>query len=350
MEVRGFLLAGMRSHARAPLKSALYCSHSNLWDASLRKTIEVAGVIYWIGIGLLVLLVYLVSSYFLYDFLPYSIRGPVISGMATIVVAFTGVGFAVWQLERQAQNIIRGNRFTETTKRKQEIYKEILSACSAANRAQSEFGSYITSFEFDLRIAQTMASMGQIPNQPRARIDEFVSRSSALTDATVKLMGTIEQWEIIDLRMDVFRIAFSSALRDLSDEFSEYLKVILSVMPRNATQSNAPSSTFNSVPLPWHLPPAEKLEDVITRARSLSDKSLNLGSYISDFQVEMQNLLLADLFNNQIPPRKPIDPSLKVITLNRRDELKAFFETKSAWGRSKTAAETRAKDNLEGSA
>ncbi|MBL0931487.1 MAG: hypothetical protein IBJ15_15395 [Alphaproteobacteria bacterium] len=316
----------------------------------MRKTVEVKIVFCWISIGLLVLLIYLVSSYFLYDFLPYSIRGPVISGMATIVVAVTGVGFAVWQLERQAQNIIRGNRFTETTKRKQEIYKEILSACSAANQAQSDFGSYITSFEFDLRIAQTMASIGQRPSQPRARIEEFVSRNSTLTDATVKLMGTIEQWEIIDLRMNVFRIAFSSALHELSDEFSEYLKVVLGVMPKNAAQSNASPSSLNSAPVPWHLPPAEIVEEAITRARSLSDKALNLGSYISDFQVEMQNLLLADLFNSKIPPRKPIDPSLKVITLDCHDELKEFFETKSAWGRSKAAAETRAKDNLQGSA
>jgi len=34
------------------------------------------------------------------------------------------------------------------------------------------------------------------------------------------------------------------------------------------------------------------------------------GSYVYDFQMEMQNHLLGELFDNKIPPRKPIDPNL----------------------------------------
>ncbi len=66
---------------------------------------------------------------------------------------------------------------------------------------------------------------------------------------------------------------------------------------------------------------------------------MNLGCYIHDFQVEMQNLLLGELFKQKLPPREPIDPNLVVVQFERYKELAEYFERETAWGRGKARIE-----------
>ena len=55
--------------------------------------------------------------------------------------------------------------------------------------------------------------------------------------------------------------------------------------------------------------------------------------YTEDFQVELQNHLLGDLFGKNVIHRKPLDPAKKVITFQRADELEHWFATSTDWGR-----------------
>ena len=60
---------------------------------------------------------------------------------------------------------------------------------------------------------------------------------------------------------------------------------------------------------------------------------MDLGACLSDFQVEMQNILVGGLFESRIAYRSPIDPTSKVIRLDRSVELKRYFENETKWGR-----------------
>jgi hypothetical protein len=73
----------------------------------------------------------------------------------------------------------------------------------------------------------------------------------------------------------------------------------------------------------------------------LCDAIGTLTAYTSDFQVEAQNLLLAELFGNVVAPRQPLDPNLKVVTLAEADQLKEYFENETPWAASVREAKAR---------
>ena len=67
--------------------------------------------------------------------------------------------------------------------------------------------------------------------------------------------------------------------------------------------------------------------------------------YTEDFLVELQNLLLGDLFGKKVAHRKPLDPAKKVITFQQADELERWFAASTDWGRkmARIEAETTAR-------
>jgi hypothetical protein len=69
------------------------------------------------------------------------------------------------------------------------------------------------------------------------------------------------------------------------------------------------------------------------------EATMRLGNYIVDFQTETQNLLLGELFENKVPPRKPIDPSMFALELDRSAELIEHFEKNTDWGRRKAQSD-----------
>ncbi len=48
---------------------------------------------------------------------------------------------------------------------------------------------------------------------------------------------------------------------------------------------------------------------------------VDVVAYTEDFLTEMQNALLGDLFETQLPPRQPLDPNRRVVTLECAEEL-----------------------------
>lgn len=61
--------------------------------------------------------------------------------------------------------------------------------------------------------------------------------------------------------------------------------------------------------------------------------------YAEDFLVELQNILLGDLFGNAVSHRAPIDPNSKVVSLANFNELNLWFNNSTPWGRHCAALE-----------
>ena len=67
----------------------------------------------------------------------------------------------------------------------------------------------------------------------------------------------------------------------------------------------------------------------------------DLGSYLYDLNVELQNTLLIGLFPNKAPRRVPLDPKFKVISTepNEMENLRKYFEEETDWGKNKRQTE-----------
>ena len=98
----------------------------------------------------------------------------------------------------------------------------------------------------------------------------------------------------------------------------------------------------------YNPPTPEDADELHSMAMAIVDDLSNVAAYVEDFSVEMQNLLVADLFGSRVEHRRPIDPSYRVITLRDAAPLERYFLEETEWGRWVTEEEARAVERLEG--
>ena len=145
-----------------------------------------------------------------------------------------------------------------------------------------------------------------------------------------------ERWEIIDPRTTIFRQAFHHAHFELVAAWPPYFEMALRQMPLQLPDGRV---------VPWNAPDAATYGNI----KSLGD-AMRRGydlhrCYIGDLQVEMQNLLLGELFEPHIVPRRSSpDPNYRAVRLDRISELEIFFaNTPSGRMRTKVEAEAEAR-------
>jgi hypothetical protein len=133
-------------------------------------------------------------------------------------------------------------------------------------------------------------------------------------------MILIERWQIVDPRLDVFRLAFGVALRDLREAWQPLAQLVSGVV----------------APMPGAAPPQLPPKETLQKIKEASDGVLHaagkLSSWVADFQLEVQSLLLSDLFPNKLKHREPLDPELFVVRLDRAAALRDYFENRTPWG------------------
>jgi hypothetical protein len=57
----------------------------------------------------------------------------------------------------------------------------------------------------------------------------------------------------------------------------------------------------------------EGLEDFKRECKSVEEVLFNVTMYLFDYRIELMNCLLGDIFETQVPRRKPIDPRYKTL-------------------------------------
>lgn len=204
---------------------------------------------------------------------------------------------------------------------KVDLYREILAALDRQGDAEralstklrvlnSLIGVWLLPDEFP-------GAQPLVPNTSWAELNELIARCQ--TDAA-DLMILIEKWMIVDPRLDIFRMAFGVGLRDLRAAWAPLSHSVGRVVPP------APG-----LPSPAR-PPDQTLEHVKERCDDVLTAASKVSAWAADFQVEVQALLLSDLFKNPLIHREPLDPEYFVIRLDRYAEIKDYFENRTTWG------------------
>jgi hypothetical protein len=145
------------------------------------------------------------------------------------------------------------------------------------------------------------------------------------------LVILIERWQIVDPRLNVFKLAFGSALHDIRDAWTPLNRIVGTVV--------GPAPGIGPPP------PVPKLvlSDVKTASTQVIDAASKLSAWVADFQLEMQAFALSGLFKNRVAHRVPLDPDYFVIRLDQAKALTEYFETRTAWGREIVAINARTK-------
>ncbi|TBB88242.1 hypothetical protein ELH41_16045 [Rhizobium ruizarguesonis] len=236
------------------------------------------------------------------------VQAAVITATATCASALIGFTAVFVQIGRQGRNAIRANTKNEELKRKVEIYERTLEATRKAAVAALDLTAYLRRFRTSLDLRDIFPHMGSA-HAPAERYMEYQQLYNDASTSFIGVMTVIESWHIIEPKLDVFRLAISAGLDELRKT------------------DRAPNLIMKTMPVPghelsWAMPDAverKALEELIDQ------KTFEIGrlsAWMADFQVEMQVLLLGDLFPKPIERRNPPDPKQFCIRLDRYEEVK----------------------------
>lgn len=262
------------------------------------------------------------------------IQSAVIGATATIVTATLGALLVVWQIARQAKNARRQTRETEALKLKLKLYEEIASYAGAASNAEGALKVFVLSAIGELKLFHDAQRDGKQWSVPTSRVTTLLSHNAAFNEASGKLFTAVERWEIIDRRLEVFRLGFAADLHEVRDAFFAFHQAALPAFPME--RDKATGELF-----PWSPPSGPKLAELERLGDNLMNCLGDYGGHVYDFQIETQNLLLGELFRPPLPPRVPLDPKVVVIRLDRFERLRDYFLQETTWGKQNQAVNKR---------
>lgn len=237
----------------------------------------------------------------------------IIAALIGAGVTLIGIGMAaavaVYQILKQARMGL-----------KVELYREILAAVDKQGDGERELSIKLRVLNSLIGVWLTPDQFPGIrpsPNTTWAELNELVHKCQ---NDGADLMIFIEKWQIVDPRLDIFRSAFGVALRDIRQSWTTLAQLVGAVI------AAAPGAPI----------PAGPPKDALEEARKASDQLINAASKLSawaaDFQLEVQALLLSDLFPNRLAHRQPLDPEYFVVRLDQATALKDYFENQTQWG------------------
>jgi hypothetical protein len=256
------------------------------------------------------------------------VQGSIVAGVFTMLSAIGGVGVVMYQLRRQAENTKEANARNEAMKLKKQIYEEILEVCSNELKTEAALRSYIQRYSLDVNTATILAKTAVAITIPEARYKRLIDLVSEHSTAVNAVVSMTEKWEIVDPRVDVFRPALHVKKQELLMAQMLYNGMALMTMPFDNPQGP-----------PFWMVHAQKPDELKAKGDAVCAALWNLGTCVGDYQTEMQNALLGELFKgNKAPVRQPLDAAYRPIELAKRDELMAFFDQHEHWGKAKDLA------------
>lgn len=236
---------------------------------------------------------------------------------------------------RQAIDAIAEN---ERRKLKAEMYNDAVGVTHDLVDAAIALSTRLRTMAMELRLAAHANTVGLGYPLPKARYSELLALYQAFSDGALRFIFLVENRRIVDPRILIFRTAMRAALHETHELM--FSKFVLSVMPL------LPATDANGEPFPYNAPSPESAEAAHLLSECLCEALMDVTSYSEDFLVELQNHLLGDLFANSVEHRKPLDPKCRVITLDKAQELEAWFSEHTAWGRQAAKIDAEARERF----
>ena len=258
-----------------------------------------------------------------------------------------GVWLILWQMKRQHRSSLALQRENLRAELKLQIYKELAGKISDASQKTIDvvtmvrliipnFISYFQEFSH-------VTSPSPVPDrEPRIRNAHFEALSSIS-----QLISKLEEYEIVNPNLPIFRTAFRAAHHDIEKAFWPLHDILLQYLPHDVPKDR--QIQLGTDVILSKVPDQQGL-DKIRRASERYDEAISDAScYLYDLAREAQNALLGGLFDHTIPPRKPIDPRHVVITTspNDIDRLKKYFKEETALGRENQRIESEVRESLK---
>ena len=237
-----------------------------------------------------------------------------------VVSTFVAVVIVVWQVNKQ----FKANRDLQKDTIRDgfhlEIYKDISVLIDVVVEAHISASNNMMMALSGIEEVVVSQSEQPATSFNNLRVQDFSDFDKKLSKAVSSLVSKLEGNEIIHKNLNIFRYALNSAHHDLFE---------------------AKTSLYQK---------NEKLAAIRPLAEDYINACQDIGSYIHDLQIALQNILLGRLFpKNTVPGREPLDPKFKVVGLEPQahvEALKNYFLYETAWGKANYKTEARVRAEL----
>ena len=231
------------------------------------------------------------------------------------------------------------------------IYRDITSAMSEAVDALGDLSAYTSAILNDLRFAKEQG--GPVAQEQLRSRDakSLADLKDAAGTSITRLVETIERNELAKPELGIFKLAFSVAVSDLTDEFWPLYNDCLIHLPMNLSPELQSQTGMDKFVPP--LPSDAQFSSMESHKDTFQESIDQVRNFIFDLGIEAQNHLLSSLFENRLPKREPIDPKFVVIVTEPEDavrRLREHFEKNTRHGRRWAEAERAARKAVHASA
>lgn len=279
-----------------------------------------------------------------------SILGSTISGTVQIVIFLLGVGVVLLQLKKQYTANIKVQHDKIRSDIKIQIRNEVEEIIDALTNAEVTAGGFPNRLSNSIIIYQSSKKFGITPSPLPQRVPDFNQHNSNVMDGVIKLICTIERYEIAMPELKVFQTALNVFSEDFRRISAVYMEQLLTFLPFENSEEVKTKTGISAFDRP--LPDDTKLGIIQAIGKDYQEILGDLGNWIFDLRVCIQNLAYGHLFpNNRAKIRKPIDPKYKVINPDDPRAIKDLmhhFENNTSWGENKKKIENEVKAALKG--
>jgi hypothetical protein len=239
-----------------------------------------------------------------------------------VLTALIGFLVVAWQVDAQARKSRDLAVKNASDAIKLDIYKEAVEITSAANEAIRNALGVVDGHirELDLASQQPSPNIDAI----KGRWAEFLSSYTTALNRSVAVIYLVEQWQSVDPRLLLFRRAIGARHHEIHKVFWPLSRLLMRTMP-------CPLPGTNQGYFPWQLPLVTKLSELKALKADYDYEFGLLSAYILDYQNELQQILVAPLFDNDVERRDPPDPRQFAIRLDRYEEVDDML-SKTEWG------------------
>jgi hypothetical protein len=265
-----------------------------------------------------------------------------IEPIVQIVVSILAAGMVIWQVGKQRDNQLLEQKENIRIEFKTKLHGEIEDKLAALSDASVAAASIKYDLYTAFAIQQNAISLKRDPIPLSLEMDAVNKAHSALCNATIEVVKVTEKYEIIEPAIKIFQMAFSVALRDLQHTYWPLMIELPNVLPQRSQDGQ------NIIYKPIATP--EQISKINQLTAAYGDAAREISCYVHDMRVEIQNLLLGNLFDHRVPKRVPLDPRHKVVSTDAKtiEALTHYFKNETLWGKESQTADERIRASLRG--
>lgn len=260
--------------------------------------------------------------------------------IAQLIGTFVAAGLVIWQVGAQRRKDLLLQKENIRNEFKTKLHGEIEEKLAKLSDSSVTAGGIKYNLDSAFLLQQAALAQGMQPMPLRLEMGQFSDAYNKMTTDVIDVIKVIEKYEIIQPEIKIFQTAFSAALTDLRNAHTPLMHELLHVLPQRSPDGQ--NIIYKPIAAPDRVARIARLTSAYEEARG------TIGCYLHDFRIEIQNLLLGNLFTHRVPIRQPLDPRHIVITTTPEaiTRLQRYFEKETPWGRDKRAAEQHVTQEL----